>query len=265
MTVLLTRKAVLQAAMESVYNTPASVGTYDGQLVSNPAFTVTPNVLERTFVHADLSPQPILIGRKLAKMTFETELRGNGLQQSGMVAQAPILTRLLNACGYALMSNPGGAALGPYGVGAILNPVVWAISSGALASDTFTATGQFAAGDIVHIGNKPYTFQSSLTNIDGNVWIGANEGAGLANLMNAINLGAGAGTAYAAATTAQPDGVVATSTSTTLTVTAPAMGTKYNSVATTYTAASTSEGAWAHRTIQGGRTSGRTTTRSSTP
>src|SRR5271165_2391111 len=129
MTVLLTRKAVLQCAMETTYNVAASVGTSDGQLVSNPAYTVQPNVLERTFVHADLSPQPILIGRKLAKMEFETELRGNGLQQSGMTADAPIISRLFRACGYALAGNAAPAALGPYASGIQLNPVTWAASA----------------------------------------------------------------------------------------------------------------------------------------
>ena len=129
MTVLLTRKAVLQTAMETTYNVAASVGNSDGQLVSNPAFTVQPNVLERTFVHADLSPQPILIGRKLAKMTFETELRGNGRQQSGMIADAPILVRMFRACGYALSGNAASAVLGPYASGIQLLPVTWASSA----------------------------------------------------------------------------------------------------------------------------------------
>ena len=47
-------------------------------------FTVKPNVLERNFVRNDLSPMPFIIGRKIASMEFETELRGNGLQNSGL-------------------------------------------------------------------------------------------------------------------------------------------------------------------------------------
>ena len=89
MTVLLTRKAVLQGAMETSYKSPASVGVNDGFLISNPAFTIKPNVLERNFVRNDLSPMPFIIGRKLASMEFETELRGNGLQNSGLASATP--------------------------------------------------------------------------------------------------------------------------------------------------------------------------------
>jgi hypothetical protein len=56
----------------------------------------------------------------------------------------------------------------------------------------------------VTIGSKVYTFQTVLTSVDGNVFIGASLTATLANLLNAINLGAGSGTAYAAATTKAP-------------------------------------------------------------
>lgn len=51
------------------------------------------------------------------------------------------------------------------------------------------------------IAGKVYTFQTTLTNVDGNVAIGATVGAMGDNLAAAINLGAGAGTAYAAAMT----------------------------------------------------------------
>ena len=117
MTVLLTRKAVLQGAMETSYNSPASVGASDGFLISNPAFTIKPNVLERNFVRNDLSPMPFIIGRKLASMEFETELRGNGLQNSGLAAQAAMITRLFRASGYAMSQNPGGLVKGPFDQG----------------------------------------------------------------------------------------------------------------------------------------------------
>ena len=253
MTVLLTRKAVLQAALETVFNTPQSVGVNDGFLISNPMFSIQPNVLERNFVRNDLSPMPVIIGRKLAKMEFETELRSNGLSNLGLSANAPLITRLFQACGYTIAQNPGPCVIGPYDSGT--NPVVvsWtAVGNGAKATDTFTATGQLAAGDVVHIGSKAYTMQSTLTNVDGNVYYGANEAAALANLAAAINLGAGAGAAYAASTTAQPDGITATSTSTTLVVTAPAVGSYYNSIATTYTPTGSSMGSLAHSTLAGG-------------
>ena|SRR6266850_1645387 len=69
---------------------------------------------------------------------------------------------------------------------------------------TLTATGQPSNGQTVTIGSKVYTFQTVLTNVNGNVAIGATLTASLANLLNALNLGAGSGTAYAAATTKSP-------------------------------------------------------------
>lgn len=50
-------------------------------------------------------------------------------------------------------------------------------------------------------GNKVYTFQTTLTDSDGNVQIGTDAAESAANLAAAINLGAGSGTAYAASMT----------------------------------------------------------------
>ncbi len=69
---------------------------------------------------------------------------------------------------------------------------------------TLTASGQPTNGATVTIGSKVYTFQTVLTNVDGNVFIGASLTITLANLLNALNLGAGSGTTYAAATTKAP-------------------------------------------------------------
>lgn len=59
-------------------------------------------------------------------------------------------------------------------------------------------------GNVTNIAGKNYQFQAALTNVDGNVLIGANLAATILNLQAAVNLGAGAGSAYAAATTANP-------------------------------------------------------------
>jgi hypothetical protein len=67
---------------------------------------------------------------------------------------------------------------------------------------TLTLTGQPADTQTVTIGAKVYTFQTVLTNIDGNVKIGASASATIDNLVAAINLAAGAGTTYATAMTA---------------------------------------------------------------
>lgn len=63
-------------------------------------------------------------------------------------------------------------------------------------------TGQPANNDTVTLGGKTYTFQTVLTNVDGNVAIGASALITYQNLKAAINLESGAGTKYAAATTA---------------------------------------------------------------
>ena len=99
MAVLLTRRAVVRAAMETTYNTPATLTNADGVLVADPNYVVEPNVLERNFTRDSLSPQAHIVGRKLSKMEFQTELRSNGAAQSGIAGDAPILARLFRACG----------------------------------------------------------------------------------------------------------------------------------------------------------------------
>lgn len=69
---------------------------------------------------------------------------------------------------------------------------------------TLTLTGNAADTNTVVIGAKTYTFQDTLTNVDGNVHVGASASESIDNLIAAINLGEGSGTAYAAATTAHP-------------------------------------------------------------
>lgn len=69
------------------------------------------------------------------------------------------------------------------------------------ATQDLTFSGNPANTETVTIGGKVYTFQSSLTNVDGNVLLGGSAEASIDNLVAAINLGAGAGTAYAAAMT----------------------------------------------------------------
>lgn len=131
MSVLLTRRSTLQAAIESAYDVAAAVAPQDGFLVSSPMYTVKPNMLERNFVRDDLSQMPFIIGRKLASMTFETELRGNGKQQSGIASDAAMIARLFRACGYKLTAFAAPAARGPYIVGEEPTPVTWVVDTSA--------------------------------------------------------------------------------------------------------------------------------------
>lgn len=91
------------------------------------------------------------------------------------------------------------------------------------ATSTFTFNGVVPSNTHnVVVGSKTYTFQTVLTNSDGNVLIGVDAAACQANLLAAIQLGAGAGTVYAAATTANT--VASAAAVTTLTFTATALG-----------------------------------------
>ena len=103
MAILLTRRAVVLAAVETTFNTAATLdAATDAILVAEPDYVVDVTVLERDFTRDTLSPEAHITGRKLARMRFRGELRGNGEQDSGLVADAPIVARLLRGCGYEL-------------------------------------------------------------------------------------------------------------------------------------------------------------------
>lgn len=104
------------------------------------------------------------------------------------------------------------------------------LTFGSNPSDTQTVT----------IDEKVYTFQSSLTEADGNVKIGALAGDSLDNLTYAINLSGGtAGVDYASAMTLHPTVSAADGGGDTMTVTAKAAGTAANLIATTDTVTGT--------------------------
>lgn len=120
---------------------------------------------------------------------------------------------------------------------------------GARAVGTLTATANFANGETVTTGTKTYTFLTVLVNVDGNVLIGASASDSLDNLIAAINLGAGSGTLYAAATTANTFVYGTAGAGDTLVAYALDAGTAGNTIATTETAANAS---WGAATLAGG-------------
>ena len=95
---------------------------------------------------------------------------------------------------------------GPSGENVALNAGLIGIPvHGVAASRVLTSTGVIPAnGATVTIGTRVYTFQTTLTNVAGNVLIGASAATALDNLKSAVNLTSGAGTTYAAATTIHP-------------------------------------------------------------
>jgi len=92
--------------------------------------------------------------------------------------------------------------------------------------------------ETVTIDTKVYTFQTVLTDVDGNVLIGATPSDSLDNLIAAINLDpAGAGTLYAASMTLHPTVSAAAGAGDTMDATAKDTGTDGDAIATTETLA----------------------------
>lgn len=131
----------------------------------------------------------------------------------------------------------------------------WNTTVGATTTEGGTAAtaqcvfaGQPTNGQFVTINGRTYHFQTVLTNSDGNVLIGANLIATVGNLTNAINLGAGSGTAYAASTTANIYVSGATNGVDTLTITALTAGTFANE----YALNDSVPGGWTNTFMTGG-------------
>ena len=105
------------------------------------------------------------------------------------------------------------------------------------ARNTLTSNGtNVSNGDTVTIGTRTYTFQTTLTNVDGNVKIGTTAALSLTNLVNAITCLSGIpGTDYASATTEHADVTAASPSSTTALVMAMVSGAAGNLIGTTKT------------------------------
>lgn len=128
------------------------------------------------------------------------------------------------------------------------------ISGGPLglrAVQTLTNSGAVPSnGETVVINGKTYTFQTTLTNVDGNVFKGATGTAAMTNLFHAINASGGtAGVDYAAATIANTSVTATNPTATTVKITAIIPGTVGNAYATTETMVNAS---WGAATMSGG-------------
>lgn len=108
---LLTKRGLVLFKVEATPGVdPLPTAANDAVLVSAPEYTTDPQVLERDFVTTDLSKFEHIIGRVVAGFKFVVDLRGNGSQNSGLVADAPMLARMMRACGYELLSTDGTGA-----------------------------------------------------------------------------------------------------------------------------------------------------------
>tara|TARA_R110000772_G_scaffold153261_1_gene264236 strand:+ start:8052 stop:8984 length:933 start_codon:yes stop_codon:yes gene_type:complete len=116
------------------------------------------------------------------------------------------------------------------------------LSNGTAATASLSLDGNLSDGDTVTIGSKIYTLQTTLTDVDGNVLIGADLGDTVDNLVAALDLSGVAGTDYALTMTAQGY-VTGVNTADDLVITAITPGIPSNSIATTETSALASWGA----------------------
>lgn len=124
-------------------------------------------------------------------------------------------------------SGPAGTA----GTVAAVTGSATAVTGAAEAArGAITFTGQPANGETVTLNGKVYTFQTTLTNVDGNVAIGATTADSRNNLVAAINLGTGGGALYAAATTLHPTIAAAAGTGTVVDLTAKTAGAAGNTL-----------------------------------
>jgi hypothetical protein len=97
------------------------------------------------------------------------------------------------------------------GLTATLLMAGWSLAENVFSSVTGTYGSNPTNDQTVGAGYQTYTFVTTLTSTPNQVLIGATLGDTLANLVAAINLGAGAGTLYSAATPVNP--IVQASTS----------------------------------------------------
>lgn len=148
--------------------------------------------------------------------------------------------------------NGTGVAGTDYVAGTEDNPLVTAVRGpDAAAFGTLTGT-TIANGNTVTIGSNVYTFQTVLTNVAGNVAVGASDSDSLDNLIAAINGDAGGGTLYAEDTVAHPDVTAAAGAADTMDVFAAVAGANGNAIATT---ATLSAGDFGAATLTGGTSS----------
>jgi hypothetical protein len=125
----------------------------------------------------------------------------------------------------------------------------WAENPAATVSLTLAI--QPSNGDTITLDSKTYTFQSSLTNSDGNIAIGSSLATTQQRLVSAVNLTGVGGTDYAAAMTLHPSVTAGSFSSNVAQFIAKATGSVGNSIVSTETFASASN-LFSAATLSGG-------------
>jgi len=115
------------------------------------------------------------------------------------------------------------------------NPAAWRNAEDAKATGTMVLANQPTDGDTFTIGLKVYTLEDTLTDVDGNIQIGATLAETQANIVAAINLTGTPGTQYAASMTENTDVDASEFSSNEMVLTAITGGTAGNAIATTST------------------------------
>lgn len=125
-------------------------------------------------------------------------------------------------------------------------------TGGVAATETLTLTANPGNGETVTIDLKVYTFQTILTDVDGNVLIGIDASASIDNLIAAITLDpAGSGVVYAALTTLHPTATAVAGAGDTMDAAAKGTGVQGDTIATTETLLAIGS-QWGAATMSGG-------------
>jgi len=94
---ILFNRGLVLAKIEVTFNVdPTPTPAANSLLVSEPDYSVDPTVLERSNLKSSLSPDAVVVARKVANLTFVHEVRGSG---DATGATAPAVGPLLQACG----------------------------------------------------------------------------------------------------------------------------------------------------------------------
>lgn len=214
-------------------------------------------VSPKGFFHVEMRSFIEVFRRSLGEL-YSKDCRADlGDDRCGTPIQPSVLTR-----GVPLLLNEFYRVNQPTSTLSITNPGAetgvagWTNETGTLQSITpvaatgvLTLTANAADTETVTIDTKVYQFQTALTDVDGNVLIGATASDSLDNLIAAITLGAGSGTLYATSMTLHPTVTGAAGAGDTVDATAKSAGTAGNSIVTTETMGT---GSWGGGTLSGG-------------